>query len=143
MTSPGTIGVAVAVVSRCSHTGQQEFLVGRRADDAVDGPGLDEFPGGKIETDETPAEAAARECLEESGLEVLIGEVLDRALGTCKAGPIEVWFLAATPVDNRPPLPPFTWLTADQLPSLNFPETNRAVLAVLQARHQQSAQGGS
>ncbi len=135
MTADRTIGVAVAVVSRCSPTGQREFLVGRRAADAVDGPGLDEFPGGKIEPGETPAEAAARECLEEAGLRVRVGEVLDRAEGTCKAGPIEVWFLAASPTEDQSPAPPFAWLTVDKLAGLSFPDTNRAVLAKLREDH--------
>jgi 8-oxo-dGTP diphosphatase len=130
-----TIGVAVAVVSRQSTTGQREFLVGRRADDAVDGPGLDEFPGGKIEPGETPAEAAARECFEEAGLTVTVGEVLDRASGSCKAGPIEVWFFAATAVASEPPSPPFEWVDVKCLPELRFPATNRAVLDALQQRH--------
>ena len=148
MTADRPIGVAVAVVSRCSPAGQREFLVGRRAVDAVDGPGLDEFPGGKIELGETPAEAAARECWEEAGLRVSIGDVLDRAEGACKAGPIEVWFLAASPVDDQSPAPPFAWLTADTLAGLNFPATNRAVLATLHEAHQRGTgsnadQGGS
>lgn len=135
MSTSRTIGVAVAVVSRHSTTGQQEFLVGRRADDAVDGPGLDEFPGGKIEPGETPAEAAARECLEEAGLVVTVGEVLDRATGSCKAGPIEVWFFAATAVTRDAPSPPFDWVDVACLPGLRFPATNRAVLDALQQRH--------
>ncbi len=40
------------------------------------------FPGGKIEVNETPAVAAAREALEELGLEVKIGQMV-----------AEVWYL--------------------------------------------------
>jgi 8-oxo-dGTP diphosphatase len=132
------IGVAVAVVSRMGPTGQREFLVGRRAFDAVDGPGLDEFPGGKVEPGETPQETAARECLEEAGLVVSVGEVLDRAQGTCKAGPIDVWFFAASPSGEAIPTSPFDWVPQASLGGLRFPETNRRVLAALLTR-----QGGS
>lgn len=135
MSQPAVIGVAVAVVSRTGHTGQREFLVGRRAVDAVDGPGLDEFPGGKVETGETPEEAAARECLEEAGLVVSVGEVLDRAPGTCKAGPIDVWFFAATPIGEATPAAPFEWVPVASLAGLRFPQTNRGVLAALVTGH--------
>lgn len=129
------IGVAVAVVSRRSPAGQREFLVGRRAPDAVDGPGLDEFPGGKIESGETPTAAAQRECLEEAGLHVVVGELLERAEGVCRTGPIEVWFLSASPRDTSPPLPPFAWVGVDRLAALNFPATNRNLIARLRAVH--------
>ena len=135
MSETRTIGVAVAVVSRHGSTGRREYLVGRRPDDAIDGPGLDEFPGGKIEPGETPADAAARECLEESGLTVSVGGVLDRASGSCKAGPIEVWFLTAAPTDATPPQPPFAWVDASTLSTLRFPETNRRVLDAIGGAH--------
>lgn len=135
MSGTRTIGVAVAVVSRRGTTGRQEYLVGRRADDAIDGPGLDEFPGGKIEPGETPADAAARECLEEAGLTITVGGVLDRVRGSCKAGPIEVWFLAAAPADATPPVAPFAWVDAATLSRLRFPETNRRVLDAIGRAH--------
>ncbi len=52
--------IAIAVVE---HDGN--FLIGLRPSGAVLG-GLWEFPGGKVEPDETPEAAAARECLEET-----------------------------------------------------------------------------
>ncbi|QHJ71295.1 NUDIX domain-containing protein [Planococcus halotolerans] len=49
------------------------------------------FPGGGIEADETPAEAAKREAMEELGLEVEIGECIFKLSGTAE----ESYFLAA------------------------------------------------
>ena len=69
--------IAVAVVLRHGHA-----LVGRRAADAMDAAGLDEFPGGKVEPGDSPARAAARECLEEAGVAVRIDALLDRVAST-------------------------------------------------------------
>jgi mutator protein MutT len=120
--------VAVAVVIR-----GREVLVGRRSSRAVDGPGLDEFPGGKVEPGETPAEAAVRECLEESGLRVQPGPLLDRAHGWSSNGPIEVCFFACRAEADDTPQPPFGWVPLESLARLRFPETNRRVLGMLAA----------
>ncbi len=125
-----TIAVAV-VVSR------GQVLVGRRAAGAVDAAGLDEFPGGKVEAGESPEDAAARECVEESGVAVRIDSLLDRAPGVAATGPIDILFFAATPLDHRAePLVPFAWVPLAELASRVFPPANAGVLARL-------VQGGS
>lgn len=126
------ITIAVAVVLRCG-----EVLVGRRSAEATDAAGCAEFPGGKVEPDETAEDAAARECLEESGIAVRIGSVLDRAYGHSSAGPLEILFFAATPLDDRAEaLPPFAWVRLADLGTLRFPAANDGVLTHL-------GQGGS
>lgn len=59
-----TIDVAIAVVVR----GEQVLVARRTADSHL--AGLWEFPGGKVEGDETPPVAARREVREEVGLEL-------------------------------------------------------------------------
>lgn len=126
------ITIAVAVVLR-----RGDVLVGRRAADAADAAGCDEFPGGKVEPGEAAADAAARECLEESGVAVRVGHLLDRGFADSSAGPIEILFFTAAPLDDRAePLVPFAWEPLAELDPRRFPAANAAVLARL-------SQGGS
>jgi 8-oxo-dGTP diphosphatase len=118
--------VAVAVVV---HDGT--VLVGRRADDTPEEPGRAEFPGGKVEPHESAAEAAARECLEETGVAV---RILDRpCVSVTQPAPLRtIFFHWATPLDATvPPRPPFEWVPIDALSTRRFPAANGAVLALL------------
>ncbi|MEM7436992.1 MAG: (deoxy)nucleoside triphosphate pyrophosphohydrolase [Myxococcota bacterium] len=63
--------VAAAVVV---HEGQ--VLLTKRLDEQHLG-GMWEFPGGKLESDESPEEALVRECREECGIDIEVHEVLD------------------------------------------------------------------
>jgi len=60
------VNVAAAIITRPDGS----FLLGQRAPDTFY-PGYWEFPGGKLEKDETPREALVRELKEELGLTVL------------------------------------------------------------------------
>ena len=120
-----TIAVAVVV-----HEGR--VLVGRRSPDAAEAPGLDEFPGGKVEPHETSAEAAARECLEESGIAIEVGSRSFGIASTRTRPNFLVNFHWARPVDPAAlPKPPFMWIPIEQLPKLQFPAANAAILAML------------
>lgn len=130
--------VAVAVVV---HDGT--VLVGLRADDAPEEPGRAEFPGGKVEPHESAAEAAARECLEETGIAV---RMLDRPCTVVARQPPlrTISFHWAAPLDaGVPPRPPFAWLPIGELPHRRFPVANAAVLAMLGAEHAARGHGGS
>jgi 8-oxo-dGTP diphosphatase len=122
------VTIAVAVVRRhCC------VLVGRRGDAALESPGRHEFPGGKVEPGEDPAAAAARECLEEAGIAIRVGAILDRATATGARGPLEILFFEASPIDDREePLVPFAWAPCAELDAFDFPAANARVVRVLQ-----------
>jgi 8-oxo-dGTP diphosphatase len=87
-----------------------------------------EFPGGKVELDETDAVALARECLEELGVTVEIGGKLAEATD----GGIRLTLYAAALTDGTPePLEDhdeLRWLTVGQLDDLAWLPIDRALL---------------
>jgi mutator protein MutT len=109
------------------------FLVRQRPAGTVYA-GFWEFPGGKCEPGETPAQATARECFEEIGLRVVVGPLRCVTTYRYPHGPVELFFHDCTTED--PGAEPaagsgFQWVRASRLASLRFPEANEAVLEEL------------
>ncbi len=126
--------IAVAVVE---HDGR--FLVGRRAPQTPLA-GLAEFPGGKVMPGESPSAAAARECLEESGVAVDVGGEYPTISHDYSHDRVELHFFACRPIDDHAtPREPFRWVSLAELTSLDFPEANRAILELLFAAHRESS----
>jgi 8-oxo-dGTP diphosphatase len=118
--------IAIAVVE---HNGK--FLIGRRPDD-VPLPNLWEFPGGKIKSGESAQQAAARECLEETGLEIEVGEEFPPVHHRYSYGELLLRFFRCHPRD--PALAPharFRWVVAADLANYEFPAANASLLAML------------
>ena len=121
--------VAVAVVQHAGHV-----LIGRRAEQAALG-GLWEFPGGKVEPGESPAAAAARECLEETGLAIDLLRTLMQCVHDYEHGSVQLFFYDCRPRNPaQEPYPPFLWARTDRLADFEFPPANRDVLALLAAQ---------
>ncbi len=118
--------IAIAVVE---HDGT--FLVGQRPA-GVALAGYWEFPGGKVEPGETPAEAAVRECYEETGVECVVGEAYPATVHQYAHDRVRLFFFACRPRDPQAePKAPFRWAARAELRALRFPEANAALLDVL------------
>jgi 8-oxo-dGTP diphosphatase len=122
------IPVGIGIIHR-----DNRFLVRRRPEGTVYA-GYWEFPGGKCEPGEDPAQATARECLEEAGLAVVVGPLLRVSTYNYPHGLVRLYFYDCTIRD--PAAEPaagsgFQWVRATRLTSLRFPEANEPILAKL------------
>jgi mutator protein MutT len=109
------------------------FLIRRRPAGTVYA-GYWEFPGGKCEPGETPAQATARECLEETGLRIVVGRLRRTVRHRYPHGLVELSFHDCTTED--PAAEPdaatgFRWVPVEQLAGLRFPEANEPILEEL------------
>lgn len=103
----------------------QNILISRRRDD-VPLPGLWEFPGGKIEENETPYDALCRELHEE------IGIIIESAEFFVNHGLLSVWRVIAWQHE------PYgaegqevRWVTIEALKNYEFPPTNQQIIQLL------------
>jgi mutator protein MutT len=120
------VRIAIAVVEQ-----DGRFLIGRRPSDTVLA-GLWEFPGGKINPGETPQAAAARECLEETGLAVDVIGQYEQVDYHYDHGQVNLHFFRCVPQDPRQaPDSRFRWVLAGELVNYEFPAANAGLLAQL------------
>jgi 8-oxo-dGTP diphosphatase len=95
--------------------------------------GLWEFPGGKVERDETETEALVRECREELGVEIAVGERVGGDLATGGGRfLLRVYFAelrSGEPVAKEHA--ELRWLTAEALDSVPWLPGNRPAVATL------------
>ena len=123
------VEIAVAIVEH-----QGCFLIGKRPDDSTLG-GYWEFPGGKVEQGETPPEAARRECLEETGIDVRVVGVYPIADHEYAHGALRIHFFACAPEGNVKELPArFRWTPRGELHQYRFPPANERLLSLLAAQ---------
>jgi 8-oxo-dGTP diphosphatase len=118
------IPVVAGVVHR-----RREVLVGQRPE----GPlrGVWEFPGGKIETGETPEQALRRELTEELGIDAEIGPlILATTHNYSEVGilllfyDVKFWKGSPTAAHHLK----LQWVPIDDLKTIDLPEANRKVL---------------
>ena len=111
------------------------YLVTRRPD-GVHLAGLWEFPGGKIDPEESHADALRREMREELDTDV---EVLDLVLQTTHVYPersVALFFYNCVLQQKPRPLlgQEMRWVRRSELPSLGFPPADEELIRILGAR---------
>ena len=126
------VWVAVGVI----YDPQRGYFICRRATHQHQG-GKWEFPGGKVEADETVQQALKRELQEEIGIDVSAAEpllVIEHTYSD-KAVKLDVWRVTGfngtaqslEGLENR-------WVQLTELDQLDFPEANLPIIEALKAR---------
>ena len=108
------------------------FLVTRRRP-GVHLAGMWEFPGGKIESDETHGAALRRELREELGVEVDVGDRVYQMLHTYPDRTVELYFYRCSLKDAPRPLlgQEMRWVPRAELRSLRFPPADTELIELL------------
>lgn len=106
------------------------YLIARRRDDAVLG-GYWEFPGGKLRPGESADACLRREVEEEVGVEIAVGELLERVVHRYPHGTVDIKFFRGTLLRGEPSprsCAETRWVTASELRAYRFPPANDALI---------------
>ncbi|MGJ5675216.1 MAG: 8-oxo-dGTP diphosphatase MutT [Nostochopsis sp.] len=112
---------------------QGQILIDRRRQEGAMG-GLWEFPGGKIELDETIEECIQREIKEELGIVIEVGEHLITIDHTYTQIRVTLTVHHCRFIQGVPQLiecDEVRWVSVDELESFAFPEANIQIIAAL------------
>jgi 8-oxo-dGTP diphosphatase len=122
--------VAVAIV----FDKKQRVLITRRPLHAAHG-GLWEFPGGKLETNELPAQALIREIREEVGIDILDYRFLGEVIHSYGSKVVNLLVFAIVGYEGKPSCCEsqlaLHWVNIDELDNYRFPEANIRIIELI------------
>ncbi len=101
-----------------------ERVLACRRKEHLEAGGRWEFPGGKLEVNEEPKVALEREIVEELGIEIEVGDLLDRTTTMASGTPITLSCYFVRPVGESPTVSTdhteLCWFQRDRLLWLNW-----------------------
>lgn len=123
---------AGVIIRRDSALGDRFFLTKRHAGQHQGNKW--EFPGGKVESGETPKQSLVRELFEEIGIRVTNAELLTEIHHDYGDKAVHLLFYVVDAFDGEPigkEGQQSAWVNRAQLNDIDFPEANKAVLKLL------------
>ena len=125
---PLSINVAAALIF---HNGKL-LITQRRPDDHL--PNLWEFPGGKVEPNETFETCLAREIQEELGIQIRVGDLVEDLTHTYPEKTVRLRFYHCRLLSGEPKAihcQSFKWVTRAELAKNEFPAADAKLIARL------------
>ncbi len=126
------IDISIAIVKN----EQDNYLITLRSDDVHQG-GKWEFPGGKVEADETPEQAMLRELFEEVGLIATEYQLFEKLFFDYGDKQLNLYFyliegftgsvIGKVGKEGQP----LKWVSKSDLADYDFPDANKKVIAKL------------
>lgn len=117
------IGNQTLIVVAAIFEKQGTYLACRRASEKTSG-GKWEFPGGKVEINELPEKALAREIYEELGVAITVGEMLNRSQTYVGGRMVDLACYYVDPIHEYPTSSSdhdqLTWVSPELLSSLDW-----------------------
>jgi len=123
-----TVDVVAAIIRD-----NQKILITQRFDN-VHLPGLWEFPGGKVEPDESLTAALEREIREELGVTILVGDEFFSVVHDYTPKSVRLHFFNCAIIDGEPhPLEvaDMRWVQPEELGQFEFPPADADLIAIL------------
>ena len=123
-----TVDVVAAIIRD-----NQKILITQRFDN-VHLPGRWEFPGGKVELDESLTGALEREIREELGVTILVGDEFFSVVHDYTPKSVRLHFFNCSIIDGEPhPLEvaDMRWVRPEELGQFEFPPADADLIAIL------------
>lgn len=120
--------VTAAIITR-----RGKYLVAKRKAGGVVG-GKWEFPGGKLEENETPKQSLKRELGEELDIKAQIGKVFDEHIHCYKDGKMKIYAYAVSRYTGRIKLidhDEMRWVAVNELKEMNFIGNDKSIIKKL------------